>query len=108
MNTLGLLQRALGFTLTLQETQSIHDSMNIPKIFITYVYILHYQSSINFQFLPNLAFELNQTLGRFLKSQSAKYRHLTSWLWAFNITQKSVNKQPYWIVLTLVRSNGLK
>ena len=30
----------LGFMVTLQETQSIHDSMNIPNIeFITYVYI---------------------------------------------------------------------
>ena len=30
-----------GFTLTLQETRSIHDSMNIPKIeFIVYIYIL--------------------------------------------------------------------
>ena len=29
-----------GFTLTLQETRSIHDSMNIPKIeFIAYIYI---------------------------------------------------------------------
>ena len=29
--------------------------MNIPKIeFITYIYILYYQSSINFQFSPNL------------------------------------------------------
>ena len=29
-----------GFTLTLQETQSIHDSMNIPKNeFIAYIYI---------------------------------------------------------------------
>ena len=29
-----------ALTLTLQETQSIHDSMNIPKIeFITYIYI---------------------------------------------------------------------
>ena len=43
-------------TLTLQETRSIHDSMNLPKIeFITYIYILYYQSSINFQFSPNLA-----------------------------------------------------
>ena len=42
--------------LTLQETQSIHDSMNFPKIeFITYIYILYYQSSINFQFSPNSA-----------------------------------------------------
>ena len=41
---------------TLQETRSIHDSMNIPKIkFITYIYILYHQSSINFQFSPNLA-----------------------------------------------------
>ena len=45
-----------GFTLNLQETRSIHDSMNIPKIeFISYIYILYYQSSINFQFPPNLA-----------------------------------------------------
>ena len=30
-----------GFTLTLQETRSIHDSMNIPKNeFIAYIYIL--------------------------------------------------------------------
>ena len=41
---------------TLQETRIIHDSMNIPKIeFITNIYILYYQSSINFQFSPNLA-----------------------------------------------------
>ena len=35
MNTWGLLQsqrKALQASLTLQETQSIHDSMNIPKI----------------------------------------------------------------------------
>ena len=38
MNTSGLLQ---SFALTLQETQSIHDSMNIPKTeFIAYIYIL--------------------------------------------------------------------
>ena len=37
MNTSGLLQ----ITLTLQETRSIHDSMNIPKIeLIAYIYIL--------------------------------------------------------------------
>ena len=44
MNTSGLLQSkwsTKGFTLTLQETQSIHDSMNRPKIeFIAYIYIL--------------------------------------------------------------------
>ena len=44
MNTSSLLQSKWslkGFTLTLQETQSIHDSMNIPKIeFIAYIYIL--------------------------------------------------------------------
>ena len=44
------------FTFTLHETRSIYDSMNIPKIeYITYIYILYYQSSINFQFSPNLA-----------------------------------------------------
>ena len=44
MNISGLLQRKWspkGFTLTLQETRSIHDSINIPKIeFIAYIYIL--------------------------------------------------------------------
>ena len=45
----------LGFMLALQETRSIHDFLNIPKNeFITYIYILNHQSSINFQFLPNL------------------------------------------------------
>ena len=59
MNTLGLLQSKWspkGFTLTLQDTRSIHDSMNLPKIeFIAYIYILYYQSSINLQVSPNLA-----------------------------------------------------
>ena len=58
-NTSGLLQSKWspkGFTLTLQETRSIHDSINIPKIeFITYIYILYYQPSINLQFTPHLA-----------------------------------------------------
>ena len=41
---------------SLQETPSNHDSMNIPKIeFITYIYILYYQSGINFQLSSNLA-----------------------------------------------------
>ena len=43
MNTSGLLQSKWslkGFTLILQETRSIHDSMKIPKIeFIAYIYI---------------------------------------------------------------------
>ena len=58
MNTLGLVQSKWSpkFTLTSQETLSIHDSMNIPKTeFISYIYILYYQSSINFHFSPNLA-----------------------------------------------------
>ena len=59
MNTPGLVQSKWGpkgFMLTLQENRSIHDSMNLPKIeFITYIYILYYQSSINFQFSHNLA-----------------------------------------------------
>ena len=56
MNTSGLLQSKLSpNTFTLQYTRSIHDSMNLPKIeFIAYIYILYYQSSINFQFSPNL------------------------------------------------------
>ena len=41
MNTLSLLQSKRSFMLTLQETRSIHDSMNIQKIeFIAYIYIL--------------------------------------------------------------------
>ena len=43
MNTSGLLQSkwSKGFTFTLQETRSIHDSMNIPKKeLIAYIYIL--------------------------------------------------------------------
>ena len=37
---LGSLAKS-GFTLTLQETQSIHDSMNLSKIeFIAFIYIL--------------------------------------------------------------------
>ena len=51
MNTSGLVQSKWspkGFTLTLQETQSIHDSMNISKIeFITY---LHFILSVDYQF----------------------------------------------------------
>ena len=48
MITLGLLQSKCNrnsFTLTLQETRSIHDSMNIPKLeFIAYIYILLYMA----------------------------------------------------------------
>ena len=44
MNTLGLLQSKWipkGFMLTLQETRSIHDSINRSKfLFISYIYIL--------------------------------------------------------------------
>ena len=43
MNISGLVQSKSspsGFTLTLQETRSIHDSMNTTKIeFIAYIYI---------------------------------------------------------------------
>ena len=54
MNTFGLMQSNLDFTLTLQETRIIHDSMNLPKIeFITY--ILYCLSSINVQLSYNLA-----------------------------------------------------
>ena len=44
MNTSGLLHSKLiqkGFTSTLQENQSIHDSMNIPKTeFIAYTWVI--------------------------------------------------------------------
>ena len=39
MNTSGLLQS--GFTLTLQETRSIHDSMNIPKMNLLLIFIFY-------------------------------------------------------------------
>ena len=42
MNSIfGMFMESKGFTFTLQETRSIHDSMNIPKIeFIAYIYVL--------------------------------------------------------------------
>ena len=50
MNTSRLLQSKwspTGFPLTFQETQSIHDSMNIQKIeFISYIYIWLWISKI--------------------------------------------------------------
>ena len=48
-----LMCEARRASLTLHETQSIHDSMKIE--FINYIYILYYQSSINFQFSSSLA-----------------------------------------------------
>ena len=57
MSTSGLVQSKLspkGFMLTLQETWSIHDSMNIPKNWIYYLY-LHFILSVKYQFSPNLA-----------------------------------------------------
>ena len=39
-NTSGPLQSNLGFMLTLQETLSIHDSMNIPKIYCLYLHFI--------------------------------------------------------------------
>ena len=86
--------------------------MNFPKIeFITYIYILYYQSSINFQFSPNLA-GFPDILNRFRHNvgfdiaKNAKHPRLTSWRYVFNVTQTSVNKQRYWMDLTLARSNG--
>ena len=39
----------------MQDTRSNHDSRNLPKIdFIAFICILYYQSSIKFQFSPNL------------------------------------------------------
>ena len=116
MNTSGLLQSKWspkGFTLTLQETRSIYDSMNIPKIeYITYIDISYYQSSINFQFSPNftgfpdILSEIRHNVG-FGIAQNTKFPRLTSWRNVFNVTQTSVNKQRYWMDLTLARSNGV-
>ena len=52
MNTSVLLQSKCspkGFTLTLQKTRSIHDSMNFTKIeFITYINIFYFITSSEF------------------------------------------------------------
>ena len=54
MNTSGLMQSKWsrkGFTLTLQETRSIHDSMNIPKMNLLLIftfYIISKVSILNF------------------------------------------------------------
>ena len=113
MITSGLLQSKWipkGFTLTLQETRSIHDSMNIPKIeFITYIYILYYQSSINFQCSAYFA-GFSDILNKFRHNVGfgiAETPRLTSWRYVFKVTQTSVNKQRYWMDLPLARSNGV-
>ena len=56
MNTSTFLQvseaRREGFTLTLQETRSIHDSMNLSKIeFIAYINIVLYTTDIQKLFI---------------------------------------------------------
>ena len=70
-----------------------HEETNID--FITYIYIIHYQLSINFQLLSNLAgfpdiFNLIRR-NRFQNSQNAKFLRLTSWQYVFNEMQTSVN-----------------
>ena len=55
-----------GFTLTVQEIESIHESMNRPKIeFIAYIYILLQISKIFVLFdlilyIPSTIFQLNR------------------------------------------------
>ena len=39
----GLLQSKWGFALTLQDTQSIHDSINIPKLNILLIFTFYYK-----------------------------------------------------------------
>ena len=84
--------------------------MNFLKIeFITYIYILYYQSSINLQLSPNLTGfpdilnEIRHNVG-FGIAKNAKFPRLTSWRYVF--TQTSVNKQRYWMDLTLAHSNA--
>ena len=56
MITLGF---ARGFTLTLQETRCVHDSMNRSKVeFITYIYIL----IIDIYYKKYLYFRVNNNL----------------------------------------------
>ena len=51
-------------------------------------------------------FELNQTYRRVWNSQNAELPRLTPWRYVFDVTQTLVNKQRYWMDLTLARSNG--
>ena len=41
--------------------------------------------------------------GVFGIAKNAKFPRLTPWQYVFNVTQKSVNKQSYWMKLTLLR-----
>ena len=84
--------------------------MNIQKIeFITYIYILYFQSSINFQFsfnlagFPDILNKIRHNVG-FGIAKNAKFPRLTSWRNVFNVTQTSVNKQRYRMDLTLARA----
>ena len=43
MNASGHLQSKKGFMLTLQETRSIHHSMNIPKIEFLLIFTFYYK-----------------------------------------------------------------
>ena len=43
MNTSDLLQSKCGFMLTLKETQSIHDSMNRPKLNLLHIFTFYYK-----------------------------------------------------------------
>ena len=79
--------------------------------FITYIYIIYCPSSINFQFTYNLAGFLdilnftrhNEGLGT---AKNVKFPRLTSWRYALDVRQTSVNKQRYWRVLTQFRPNS--
>ena len=79
MNTSCLLQSKL----TLQETRSIHDSMNIQKIeFIAYIYILLYIYYIKIIF--NLEIKtvlylkynrINGLVGVLMEKRNSKFKH---------------------------------
>ena len=108
MNTSGLLQSMWGFTMTLQETLYVHASMNRPKIeFITFIYILYYQSSINFHptWLVFRIFSIKSAITEVSEQPKHQISPLNVMVMRFQ-QHTNVSIQCYWMALTLVHPNG--
>ena len=73
-------------------------------IFFTYIYILFYQ----YQFSLYLAGCLRGEFKIYVRYRlNDKFLFLTSCRYVFNIMQTPVNKQHYWMALTLVHPNDV-
>ena len=102
MSISGLVQSKWSlkcFMLTLQETWSIHGSMKRSEIEIYYIYILYFQSGINFQltWLVLRIFWIKSDKTEVWNSQNTKFLRLTSWWYVFNVMQMLVNNQLHWM-----------